>query len=102
VAREDGLAAGLRRALGRVQDLGQVAAGDKSMVDALAPAVAALEAGQGLAAAAAAARAGREATRAMAARRGRARHVEGAGRGHLDPGAVSVHLLLAVLAEERA
>jgi hypothetical protein len=30
----------------------------------------------------------------MAARRGRARHVEGKGVGHLDPGAVSVAEIL--------
>ena len=66
-------------------------AGDKTMLDALIPAARATDA-RG------AARAGAEATRAMAARRGRARHVEGAGVGHLDAGAVSVAEILELYA----
>ncbi len=92
------LAEGLARALARICDLGDVAAGDKSMVDALGPAVEALEAGS-LQAAIAAAEAGRDRTRDLCARRGRAQYVEGGGRGHLDPGAVSVVLILRALDE---
>ena len=63
--------------------------GDKSMIDALAPATEALAAGGTVAEAAGAGAAGRDATRDLVARRGRAQYVEGGGRGHLDPGAVS-------------
>ncbi|MSU91221.1 DAK2 domain-containing protein [Rhodobacteraceae bacterium 2CG4] len=92
------LGAGLARAEARIRDLGQVRPGDKSMIDALAPAVAALRGGD-LPAAVAAAEAGRDATVALRARRGRAQYVEGAGAGHVDPGAVSVAMMLAVLAQ---
>ena len=95
------LAAGLARACARVCDLGDVAVGDKSMVDALEPAVRALETGT-LRDAIIAAQAGRDATRALSARRGRAQYVEDGGRGHLDPGAVSVVLILEVLDEVTA
>ncbi|WP_136658369.1 DAK2 domain-containing protein [Nitratireductor sp. XY-223] len=97
---ERSLAAHLRRSLERIKELGKVAQGDKSMVDSLEPAVSALDAGRGIGAAVAAATAGREATRDLAARRGRARYVEDAGRGHVDPGAASVCLILGVLAGE--
>ena len=70
------------------------------MVDAMAPAAAALasahERGETLAAAldeaAAAARAGAEGTAALLARRGRASYVGEASRGVEDPGAVAVAL----------
>lgn len=79
---------------------GQARPGDKTMLDALIPAAEAASAAPGgaAAAAAAAARTGAEATRAMAARRGRAKHVEGAGVGHLDAGAVSVAEMLEAFA----
>lgn len=96
-AGED-LHAGLAKACERICDLGEVGTGDKSMVDALAPAVATLENG-GLDAAIAAAQAGRDKTTDMAARRGRAQYVENGGRGHTDPGATSVVMLLETLAE---
>jgi len=51
----------------------------------------------GLDAAITAARAGRDSTRDLAARRGRAQYVENGGAGHVDPGAVSVVLLLETL-----
>jgi len=88
----------LAKACERIRDLGEVAVGDKSMVDALAPAVDALENGD-LDAAIAAAGAGRDATRDLVARRGRSQYVENGGKGHLDPGAVSVVIFLTVLAE---
>ncbi|MEP6057253.1 MAG: DAK2 domain-containing protein [Nitratireductor sp.] len=93
------LADGLARAEGRICDLGQVAEGDKSMVDALAPAVRVLAGRGSLPQAVTAAAAGREATRDLAARRGRAQYVEGGGVGHVDPGATSVVHLLETLAE---
>ena len=92
------LAEGLAKATARICDLGEVGVGDKSMIDALVPAVEALTKG-GLASAIAAAQAGCDATRSLSARRGRAQYVENGGRGHLDPGAVSVVLFLETLAE---
>ncbi len=89
---------GLSRACDRICDLGEVRLGDKSMVDALSPAIAALETG-GLKAAIAAAKGGRDATKPLSARRGRAQYVEDGGRGHVDPGAVSVVLFLETLNE---
>lgn len=89
---------GLTRACARICDLGEVAAGDKSMVDALSPAIDALASG-GLEAAISAAEAGRDGTKNLSARRGRAQYVENGGRGHLDPGAVSVVHFLEVLRE---
>jgi len=83
------------------------AEGDKTMVDALSPAVdalrAAAEAGDtaegALAAAARAAEAGMNATVPLEARVGRARYQAGKGRGHVDAGAASVCLLFQVLAD---
>lgn len=95
------IAEGLGRAVARIRDLGEVREGDKSMIDALGPASDALSQGRGLQAAVAAATAGREATREMAARRGRAQYVENGGRGRLDPGAVSSVMILETLAEVR-
>ncbi|MBM1221269.1 DAK2 domain-containing protein [Ponticoccus sp. SC2-23] len=92
------LQAGLARACTRICDLGEVAIGDKSMVDALAPAIAALDTGD-LGSAIVAARAGRDGTKDLGARRGRAQYVEDGGRGHLDPGAVSVVIFLETLQE---
>ena len=89
---------GLSRACARICDLGEVAVGDKSMVDALSPAIDALASGD-LEAAIAAAKVGRDGTKDLSARRGRAQYVENGGRGHLDPGAVSVVHFLEVLRE---
>jgi dihydroxyacetone kinase-like protein len=81
----------LTRAAARIGAIGQAKPGDRTMLDALLPALQAADP-------VAAARAGAAATRAMPARRGRARHVEGAGLGHMDAGARSVVEMLAVLA----
>lgn len=97
---DSGAALDLARACDRICDLGEVAPGDKSMVDALAPAVAAQ--GGGLAAMIEAAAAGRDGTKDLKARRGRAQYVEDGGRGHVDPGAVSVVMFLETLAEVMA
>ena len=88
------LPAALSRAATRIMQIGMAKAGDKTMLDALIPAAGTTDA-KG---AALAARAGAEATRPMVARRGRARHVEGAGVGHLDAGAVSVAEILEIFA----
>ncbi|MFF5258789.1 dihydroxyacetone kinase subunit DhaL [Actinomadura viridis] len=97
----------LRAAVDGVQELGQAAEGDKTMVDALAPAAAAyetgLEAGGDLAtcvrAAAEAAEKGAEATVPMTARKGRASYLGARSAGHLDPGAASTVLILRALAD---
>jgi len=101
IAVQDGaaLAPALTHAADRIARIGQAKPGDKTMLDALLPAAAA--APDGLHAAIAAAEAGAAATRAMAARRGRARYVEAAGVGHLDAGATSVVHCLQVLAEHK-
>jgi dihydroxyacetone kinase-like protein len=99
-ALEDGLAA--------VKDLGQANAGDKTMVDALEPALSALKeavgAGKPLTIAtgeaAAAAEEGMRSTIPMQARRGRASYLGERSVGHQDPGATSAALIMRAL--ERA
>jgi dihydroxyacetone kinase-like protein len=99
------LGAALRGALDAVQELGKAVEGDKTMVDALAPAVAAYEAAvaDGLAAAAqaalAAAEKGAEATVPLQARKGRASYLGPRSVGHLDPGAASTVLLFRALTD---
>ncbi|MEV4674856.1 dihydroxyacetone kinase subunit DhaL [Actinomadura sp. NPDC049382] len=101
------LGAALRAALDGVRDLGKAADGDKTMVDALAPAVAAYEAaladGSGLAGcvrtAAEAAAKGADDTVPMQARKGRASYLGARSVGHLDPGAASTALLFGALAD---
>ncbi|WP_119728514.1 dihydroxyacetone kinase subunit DhaL [Thermomonospora amylolytica] len=101
------LGAALREALAGVQDLGKAEEGDKTMVDALARAVAAFDAarheGADLAgaarAAAAAAEEGAQATVPMQARKGRASYLGPRSVGHLDPGAASTALILRALAD---
>jgi dihydroxyacetone kinase len=88
----------LQAGLARVMEVGGAAPGHRTMIDALAPALAALP--QGLAAAAGAARAGAEATAGMTrARAGRASYL-GADKlaGHNDPGAEGVARLFEHLA----
>lgn len=87
----------LSEAATKITTLGQAKAGDKTMLDALIPAAAETTPR----AAAHAAAKGRDATRDMAAKRGRAKHVEGAGVGHIDAGATSVAELLALYADWR-
>jgi dihydroxyacetone kinase-like protein len=96
VALRDGVAA-----------MGKAAPGDKTMIDAIVPAVAALEqaldAGAplpaALARAADAAQAGAEATVPLVARRGRASYLGERSAGHQDPGATSAALIFRALAE---
>jgi dihydroxyacetone kinase-like protein len=100
------LARALGAALDAVQQLGAARPGDKTMVDALAPAVealgAALDEGAPLSAAAGeaagAALAGAEATIPMLARKGRASYLGERSIGHQDPGATSTALLFRALA----
>jgi dihydroxyacetone kinase-like protein len=93
----------LRAGLEGVLLVGDARPGDKTMLDALAPAVAALEAeadlAGGLRAMRAAAEAGRDATVDMVARVGRASRLGERSRGVPDAGATSCALILATLAE---
>src|SRR5690606_29915929 len=88
----------LRAGLARMQQVGGARLGDRTMVDALAPALDAL--GQGLAAAAVAARQGADRTAGMTrARSGRASYVGAAQlAGHVDPGAEAVARVFSALA----
>jgi phosphoenolpyruvate---glycerone phosphotransferase subunit DhaL len=84
---------------------GKAEPGDKTMLDALQPALEALRADQGddvtaaLERAAKAAQEGMEATVPMVARKGRASYLGERSAGHQDPGATSSHLLLKSAAE---
>ena len=101
-----GLAASLRAGLDGIVARGKAEAGDKTMLDAMAPAVDALDAaitgGSDLAAATAAAAvaaaAGRDATEPLVARKGRASYLGERSAGHIDPGAASTTLLFEALA----
>ncbi|MEM9477247.1 MAG: dihydroxyacetone kinase subunit DhaK [Pseudomonadota bacterium] len=86
--------------LNRVSQVGGAAVGDRTLIDALAPALAALP--DGVTAAAKAARAGADSTAAIhRAKAGRAAYVPEANlKGHNDPGAEAVALLFEVLAQE--
>lgn len=94
---EERLAEALRAGVDGVKALGGAAPGDKTMIDALEPAVEAL--GDGFAAARAAAEKGAEATTPLLARKGRASYLGARSVGHQDPGATSAALLVAALAE---
>jgi dihydroxyacetone kinase-like protein len=95
-------AGALRAGVAGVVQRGRAEAGDKTMVDALAPALDALDAalasGSGIAAAlhdaTAAAEKGRDATQSMVARKGRASYLGQRSVGHLDPGATSAVMLI--------
>ncbi|MEU6593993.1 dihydroxyacetone kinase subunit DhaL [Streptomyces sp. NPDC046881] len=91
------LAAALREGVDGVMKLGGAAPGDKTMIDALVPAVDAL--GSGFAAARAAAEEGALATTPLQARKGRASYLGERSIGHQDPGATSSALLIAALAD---
>ena len=100
VSAEDEAGA-LEAALGGVKQRGKAEAGDKTLVDALEPAVEAAKetAGAGsvaevFRAAAEAAKEGAEATVPLTARRGRASYLGERAAGHQDPGATSTYLLL--------
>ncbi|EST27301.1 hypothetical protein M878_25215 [Streptomyces roseochromogenus subsp. oscitans DS 12.976] len=104
------VATALAAGLASIQKLGAAAPGDKTMIDAYAPALAAFEqqaaAGADLAAAAAAAadaaEEGMRATTPMQARKGRASYLGARSIGHQDPGATSTALVFRALAETLA
>jgi phosphoenolpyruvate---glycerone phosphotransferase subunit DhaL len=99
-----GWTAALEAGVKGVQARGKAEPGDKTMVDALVPALEALRAaeGSGLADAlrrsADAAEEGMRATIPLEARRGRASYLGPRSVGHQDPGATSTQLLLEVAA----
>ncbi|MGW8724947.1 dihydroxyacetone kinase subunit DhaL [Streptomyces sp. NPDC055808] len=99
VSREQ-LAEALGAGVAAVAQLGGAAAGDKTMLDALLPAVEAL--GESFAAAAEAADSGALATVPLRARKGRASYLGERSVGHQDPGATSSALLIGALAEAAA
>ena len=92
----------MRAGLEGVVVRGKAEAGDKTMFDALDPAVTALDKalsdgsglGEALAAAAAAADAGRDSTIPLVARKGRASYLGERSVGHQDPGATSSAILV--------
>lgn len=100
----------LAAALAGIKELGSANEGDKTMVDALTPAVTAFKQavndGGSLAvasaAAADAAEAGLAATIPMQARKGRASYLGARSVGHEDPGSASMALILRALAEVTA
>jgi len=99
------LADALDAAVAAIVELGAAERGDKTMVDALAPAVDALRASlasgaslpDALAAARTAAEDGMRATVPMLARKGRASYLGERSIGHQDPGATSTALIVAAL-----
>jgi dihydroxyacetone kinase-like protein len=101
VSPED-VAAALDAAVTGVKQRGKAEAGDKTMIDALEPAVKAAKeaassgknAGEVFRVAAEAAGEGAEATVPLTARKGRASYLGARAAGHMDPGARSSYLLL--------
>ncbi|BCL24652.1 dihydroxyacetone kinase subunit DhaL [Streptomyces tuirus] len=91
------LAEALRAGVDAVMTLGGAAPGDKTMIDALVPAVDAL--GNSFTAARTAAEEGAVATTPLQARKGRASYLGERSIGHQDPGATSAALLIAGLVE---
>lgn len=98
--------AALAAAIDGIAALGHAAPGDKTMLDALVPALAALRGApeaasvaSALAWAAEAAEAGAAATIPLVARKGRASYLGGRSAGHLDPGAASSAILVRCLAD---
>jgi phosphoenolpyruvate---glycerone phosphotransferase subunit DhaL len=99
------LADALDAALAGIVELGAANEGDKTMVDALGPAVRALRselergasAAEALAAARAAGEEGMRATVPLQASKGRASYLGERSIGHQDPGATSTALILAAL-----
>ncbi len=98
------LLAHLSAGLEKIREIGHAAPGDKTMVDALAPAVEAMKEHASsfeemLDAGAKAAKEGAEKTKDYVARFGRAKNLGSRAIGHEDAGAVSTWLLLAAMAD---
>ena len=103
-----GLGAALRAGLEGIIQRGKAKVGDKTMVDALVPALRAYDAAAGdgiaaaLMAAAKASAAGRDSTTALIARKGRASYLGERSAGVQDPGATSMTLLIEAAARTLA
>jgi dihydroxyacetone kinase-like protein len=103
------LAGALEAGLQGIVDRGHPELGDKTLYDAMQPAVAAFRNGIGTGTvaeaallASRAADAGRDATADLVARKGRASYLGDRSVGHIDPGAASTALLFQALAEALA
>jgi dihydroxyacetone kinase-like protein len=99
-----GWTAALDAGIKGVQSRGKAQPGDKTMIDALLPALEALQSADGdtgaaLVKAADAAEEGMKATIPMEARKGRASYLGPRSVGHQDPGATSSYLLMRSAAE---
>jgi phosphoenolpyruvate---glycerone phosphotransferase subunit DhaL len=98
----------LEAGLAGIAERGKPELGDKTMYDAMAPAVRAFRdhVGDGAAlaarAAATAAAAGRDATADLVARKGRASYLGDRSIGHVDPGAASTAIMFQALAQALA
>ncbi len=97
----EGAAQALEAALGGIKQRGKAEVGDKTIVDALQPAVEAAKeaapngsAAEVIRAAAEAAKEGAESTVPLTARKGRASYLGARAEGHQDPGATSTYYLL--------
>lgn len=103
----DSFTAGLEAGLKGIQELAGAKEGDKTMLDAMAPAIRSLElsveerhdVAEALDAAAAAAAEGAEATIPLIARKGRASYLGERSVGHKDPGAASFAYCMAAIAK---
>ena len=99
----DGWTAAVEAGVKGVQSRGKAEPGDKTMIDALLPAIDALkeggDVGEALDRSAAAAEEGMKATIPLEARKGRASYLGPRSIGHQDPGATSSYLLLRTAAE---
>lgn len=102
LSRGADVAAALNAGVGRMSLYGGAKPGDRTMIDALSPAIAALAEGQTLAAAARAARAGADTTAAMTvARVGRSSYLSDTDlAGVVDPGAEAVARVFEALAQQ--
>ena len=104
---DDDLIAASEAALEGIQARGKAQRGEKTMIDAIAPAVDAVKAGRAngdslvttLRSAVAAAEAGMQSTIPMLATKGRASYLGERSIGHQDPGATSAHLMLKTMLE---
>jgi phosphoenolpyruvate---glycerone phosphotransferase subunit DhaL len=95
-----------RKGLQGVESRGKAQPGDKTMIDALIPAIEAMEQASdlddGLRAAVAGAQDGMNATTPMVARKGRASYLGERSKDHQDPGATSTYYLFKSAAEALA
>lgn len=100
----ENLGRALEEACEAVKTRGEAKLGDKTMIDALEPAVVAAKKDSGslsaaLQAAAAAAEQGVEATKDLVATTGKARSLGKRSLGHADPGAISLSIILRTMAD---